>query len=477
MNSMNKKIFLSILAGILLSFAARAQDTLSKAPVPDTLAKLLVSSVKIAGNKKTKNYIILREMQVKTGDSIPASSIYQLLEQSRFLIYNTNLFDEVSVYPVLINGSEVSIFVIVRERWYIYPAPQFKLVDRNINEWINEQNASLKRVTYGLKFIHYNFSGRADQLRLTILNGFNRALSASYTSPYSNRALTEGFSVFGMLTQSREVQYKTSYQNQLMRFNNGNFVRDEHMLRGTYQIRRGYFRRHIITGGLWYFSVSDSINKENYNPQFLNNGKSSALFPFFGYTYQYINVDNINYPLKGVTITASILKKGLKFKGGVNHTRIDAHLNKFTPYGKNWFGSYQFMATVKAPFRTAYINQRAIGYEDFLMRGLENYVIDGYAAFIGKYTVAKKVVSFKIPIPWKFKAIPSIPFTFYAKTYADLGYSAITREFDTRLNNRVLYSGGFGIDMVTLYDVTLKFEYSFNQLGEKGLFLRTKTNL
>lgn len=38
----------------------------------------------------------------------------------------------------------------------------------------------------------------------------------------------------------------------------------------------------------------------------------------------------------------------------------------------------------------------------------------------------------------------------------------------------MLYTGGFGIDLVTLYDITFSVEYSFNQLGEKGLFLHSK---
>ena len=70
------------------------------------------------------------------------------------------------------------------------------------------------------------------------------------------------------------------------------------------------------------------------------------------------------------------------------------------------------------------------------------------------------------------KSLPS--HLLFAKTYADAGWSSITRELDTKLNNRLLYTGGIGIDMLTLYDICLKIEYSFNQLGEKGLFYTRK---
>jgi hypothetical protein len=39
----------------------------------------------------------------------------------------------------------------------------------------------------------------------------------------------------------------------------------------------------------------------------------------------------------------------------------------------------------------------------------------------------------------------------------------------------MLYSTGIGIDVLTLYDFTLKLEWSFNQLGQNGLFLHRKS--
>lgn len=469
--------FLLVIMCVGYPLSSRAQDSsLIKQPITDSLARMALREIQVIGNQKTKTFIILREIPIKPGDSIQASRIYETLERSRFLIYNTNLFSEVNVYPVFVNGSEFNIFVMVRERWYIYPTPQFKLVDRNVNEWINIHNASFNRVTYGLKFAHYNFSGRADQLRVFLLNGFNRMLAVSYSNPYSNAKLTEGFGFTASITQSREVQYKTDNSNKLLRFTNDKYVRTELLFRANYQLRRGYYRRHIFFAGYHHHDLNDSIKRPEFNPQYLNNGRNYGGFPFIGYTFQYINTDNVNYPLTGKRYTATILKQGTGFTGGMNLLRIDAQYSKYTPFGKNWYGNWDFYGTVKAPFRTAYINQRAMGYQDFYMRGLENYVIDGYAAAIAKYTVKKKIVSFQIPLPWNIKSIPYIPFAFYAKTYADIGWSENVSELNNRLNNRFLYSGGIGIDIISLYDIFLQVEYSINPLGEKGLFLHTKTN-
>ncbi|HNP54760.1 MAG TPA: POTRA domain-containing protein, partial [Ferruginibacter sp.] len=97
-----------------------AQDSLPKIQRIDSLSKLQVGSIEVIGNNKTKSYIILREMRVKAGDSIPAAHLYETLQQSRDLVYNTSLFSEVNVYPVMVSGTSINIFVVVRERWYIY---------------------------------------------------------------------------------------------------------------------------------------------------------------------------------------------------------------------------------------------------------------------------------------------------------------------------------------------------------------------
>jgi hypothetical protein len=38
----------------------------------------------------------------------------------------------------------------------------------------------------------------------------------------------------------------------------------------------------------------------------------------------------------------------------------------------------------------------------------------------------------------------------------------------------MMYTAGFGLDIVTFYDFVFRFDYSFNQLGENGLFLHFK---
>ena len=135
-----KLLFFFIFLGI---FSAKGQqvpgfyDEVSSKVLIDSTTKLLISSINITGNKKTKKYIIEREMRLKVGDSILASSIYEKLIRSQELVYNTTLFTEVTMTPNFITATNISIQVTVKEKWYIYPTPVFQLADRNFNEWIS----------------------------------------------------------------------------------------------------------------------------------------------------------------------------------------------------------------------------------------------------------------------------------------------------------------------------------------------------
>lgn len=441
----------------------------------DSSSKLWIEKIEVEGNNKTKSYIILREMLIQQGDSVIAGTIYEKLENSKKLIYNTQLFVSVDIQPFFQEPRHVKLKIIVKERWYIFPVPQFQFVDRNFNEWINDYNGDLDRVIYGLKFVHYNLSGRKDQLRLFLLNGYSRNFSASYNAPYSNPSLTEGFSISAGYTQNREISYGTTYDNKLKQFSNGSFVRNIFNFEANYQIRKGYYNRRFYILRYYHQKITDSIRLK-YNPNYFGSESTNvASFPEIGYGFNHTDVDNVAYPLSGKTANLSILKRGAGIRGGNNMFMMDVSHARFREPLKHWYVSYMIQAMLKLPLRQSYLNQRALGYGGYTMRGLEYYVIDGVAASLAKGTIKRKFLSFRIPFPFRIKSIPYLPFAFFGKGFADVGYCFNKEEFASRLNNRLLYSGGIGIDVLMLYDINARFEYSFNQLGEKGLFLHVRS--
>jgi hypothetical protein len=479
-----KKIFLYIFL-MVLSQPGRAQNkndivfTNTTAPVQDSAAKLFLKDIIVKGNRTTKEYVILREIQFHKGDSIVIADLNKQLEQARQQVYNTTLFTEVKFELIILSAYDMMVVVSVRERWYIYPVPQFRWVDRNFNEWLKTYNASLKRVNYGLKFVHYNLSGRRDQLRIYLLNGFTREFSFSYNAPYSNSKLTEGFVIGAGYSQKKEIAYRTTYTDSLLFYRSDSlrnkFVGSNFYITAGYSIRRGYFTKHSFNASFTYQTVSDSILLPKYNPNYYNTGSASANIPELSYTYQYSNVNNVLYATKGKTGFVGVSKRGLGFTGGINALTVEAGLNKYHDLGKKWFSSIQLNGKIRLPLRQAYINQRGLGYGDNYLRGMEYLVIDGTATALIKSTLKKKVAEFKVHVPFKLRSLTHIPFTIFLKSYADLGYVYNKKEFSSNLNNTLLYTGGFGIDILTFYDVNLRFEYSFNQLKQKGLFLHTQS--
>src|SRR5687767_13203127 len=254
---------------------------------------LFLRNIVINGNKKTKDYIIKREMDIKPGDSIVASTLSERTEVIRQYIYNTTLFVNVTVEPILLNAFQLDLIVTVKERLYIFPVPQFQLVDRSLDEWLVKYKGSLQRVNYGLKFVHYNLSGRKDQLRLYIINGYTRNISASYNAPYSNPKLTEGFFAGAGYAQSKEIVYKINYDNSLAYYKNGEFVIDFWYIRGGYIIRKAIKKMETISAGYSHVQVSDSIISNSLNPGYFNSTSTSQGLVDIAYTIQYTNVNNI----------------------------------------------------------------------------------------------------------------------------------------------------------------------------------------
>ena len=439
----------------------------------DSSSKLIVHNIIIKGNKKTKEYIIFREIQFKTGDTITLANLNNAFQLARQQIYNTSLFHEVNIALAMVSTVEMDVIVTVKERWYFFPTPQFQIVDRSYNEWLVKYKADLTRVNYGLKFAHYNFSGRRDPLRIYLLDGYTKNIAFSYNQPYSNKALTQGFGIGGGYAENREIAYKTSIDNKILFFNNKDFVKKNIYFNLNYRLQKGILSKQLLNITYAQLTISDSI-RLHYNPAYFNLNTAVKSLIDFSYSYQYTNVNNAAYPLKGVTSYITLTKRGFGFTGGINVLNVTGSYNKYLAYNKNWFSSIRVVGNIKLPFNQPYINQRAIGYGDATLRGLENYVIDGVAFGIFKSTLKRKLCSFSIPMPFKSRLVPNVPFTIFAKTYADAGFCYNKKEFDTYLNNRLLYTAGFGIDILTLYDINLKIEYSFNQLGKKAFFFDSK---
>jgi hypothetical protein len=146
------------------------------------------------------------------------------------------------------------------------------------------------------------------------------------------------------------------------------------------------------------------------------------------------------------------------------------------PVSKKDFISTNVYAGIKAPFRQPYFNQRMLGYGDVYMQGYEYFVVDGVAATYLKAAMNRRLFDFNIKTP-AAKNIRSshIPFGIYGRVFGNTGYVYNPEPGENTLANKMLWSAGIGLDIITWYDITLKLEWTFNSVGQNDLFLHRKT--
>lgn len=428
----------------------------------------VIQKIILVGNNKTKDYIILREMPVKVNDTINKNAIPQLITKAKENIYNTKLFISVNVVPQLIEPDRIYILIELKERWYTFPFPYVELADRSLNVWLHTYHADLKRLSYGIFFLQENLTGRNDKLEIKAVAGFNRQLALEYTTPYINKDLTARLRFAGGILASKEIPYISSGQNKLLYHQSGHNQRKEWFASVGVLSRKKIKKREWLTLSLHGSWIADSI-ANYYNADFFGGSKNKIFYPEVNYKFRYDDVDNVMYPLEGYTMQVSATKRGFGWNGEMDMLSVGADMRYYLPLGKNWFTEMRLAAEVKLPFEQPYYNQRLLGYGDNYIRGLEYYVIDGSAFGLSSLDLKKKLVSFEVPTFLNSKNYSKIPFTLYAKIYGDAGYAYSKRQ--SMLGNKLQYSGGFGLDIVTLYDIAIKIEFSVNRLGNGGIYL------
>ncbi|MBM3414020.1 MAG: hypothetical protein FJY16_03665 [Bacteroidetes bacterium] len=429
----------------------------------------LIATIIVSGNKKTRSNIVLREVPFKSGMSFSLSQLIDLFKQGEQQIMNTALFHSACIYASKFEGNCLEITVEVIERWYLFPFPFFDLVDRNINQWLIDQHASLQRVNYGLKLLHNNTTGHNDKLRLWLINGYTKELSISYEKPYFDREMQWGFRLVARTGKGHEINYNTIADKQVFLRTPG-FVRSFTSLGGELTYRKKLFTRHNF--GLFYFreKVADTVLRAN--PYYFQAPGRINQFPELYYQFIYAKMDYIPYPRKGLATHVRFSKLGIT--PAFNLWQLHWQTKKVWPLGLKNILTLESYAGIKLPFSQPYVNRRFLGYNEIFMNGFEYNVVDGVAGGYVRSSIARELFCVNIPLPGFFRkraSITTVPFRIFGKLYSNAGYVYSPDPGFNFLQNKFLHAAGLGIDILSLYDLTIRIEYSFNNFGKNGLFL------
>lgn len=462
----------AISSGLLLMFAwCLLAFTLLHAQTHEPTANpvLVVKHIAIQGNKLTKNAIILREMDIAPGDTLLAASIEATLQRNRNQIYNSRLFNDVTIQITAQQEQLIDLTVAVEERWYILPAPIFELADRNFNEWWVTHKRSLQRTEYGFLFVQENFRGRRELLKTLVQLGFTKKIELSYVVPFVDKQRKTGINPFISYITNREIQYITLNNKQ-------QFYRDEEqIMRLRFKAGIGFTRRpnirtnHYLNFTYFYNTVADTIKA--LNPNYFLNGKTRQQYLHARYEFSEDHRDIAAYPLNGYFFGFQVAKSGFGVKDDVNLLTLSARYSRYFPLANKFYALAHARARVSFPQQQPYFNQEGLGFGSNYLRGYEYYIVDGQHFALLRTALRFQAVNVKLinPLFKKLTQFRTIPFAAYLKVYAETGY--VTDRYYYQYNplaNTWLASGGVGIDLYSFYDKVFSIEYSINRHDQKG---------
>lgn len=463
-----RNIYIIMLLFALPTYAQVDDSTALEQALENTTAKKsLLQQINISGNKVTRRSVILREMSVQEGDSIIDSELKDLMTLNQKRIFNLSIFIEVTVRAVRMSEGVINWEVHVKEQWYIIPEVTFQLADRNFNVWWVEQKRDIRRANIGVTLKNRNFRGNLENIGITAQIGYTQKFGIEYSRPYVDKAQKHGFGVRVFASRNEEWYYKTDSNKWLFARTPREYITSAFEASGSYSYRPAYATRHQLELRYRSQSVKDTIVA--LNSEYFLNGSSVQRLMELNYRLELNYVDNWNYPLTGLkTVSQAIFRVGIQGFSFQNQYQTELAYHKKV-WGK-LYSSHILRGRISYGQYQPYTYVQAMGVGSEYLRGFEYYVIDGshYGLLRNnlKFELLNTVIR-KIPI----KYIATIPIRLYPKAYVDVGYAANKFPKSSYLNNRALYSGGFGLDIVSFYDFKLRLEYSWNDLGEKGLFL------
>lgn len=434
-----------------------------------TDSSVIVNEIILVGNHKTNESIILRELDFRIGDTLLNNNLNKRLELNRRKIMNTNLFVKVDLQTTSSNG-QLQIQINLQEQWFILGYPVFQLADRNFSEWWSRGH-DFQRTIYGVDLIHSNFRGRAERLSLHLENGFTKRVDFSYRIPYINKAQKTGLGVNISYLTNKNVAFR-SLNDTLFYFRSKDETMRERFSGAIFLKKRfAFYDNHTLEVRFNNILIGDTILK--LNPNYFANKRNRQIYSQISYYFNYDFRDNVTYPLRGKRYELYISKLGILPSDDINQLEIIGDYSFYKQLSNKWFLGINLEAKISFPNFQPFFNTRGLGYGSDLVRGFELYVIDGSKYFYGRNNLRYELFNKKINLRFlKIKQFNQIPIGLYPNLFADYGYveNRFATENRSKLANRLIYGYGFGLDIVTYYNLVVRFNYAINSLN-KGNFV------
>ena len=395
--------------------------------IDSTLTGLPVHRIEIDGNRRTKSYIIIREMKSRAGTSFDP----HLLEEDRNRIQNLNLFNRVSV-SAFREQNEVVIYIRVVERWYLFPYPILFLNDR---DW--------SKLSYGAGLSHTNFRGRAEVLSFTFLLGYNPVVSIDYSNPWIGKNRLNLYTEVNLFIE--QIRNKHFLDERVTEKHVGG--------QWTLGKRFGYHTFFSVTMGYKDISLDPLPEDASSVPDFYT-------IPYMGMSYIWDRRDLKEYPGKGWMVWLWLQKMGLP-SVRTEYLRFGWDLRAYLPLPYRSTLALRSFADLSSG-EVPVFDRVYLGYSKRI-RG------HFYERFAGEH-VALWSLALRFPvIPVHHFKIADDPYLHDLKFGVSMGFFVDTGltwgRGDPFLLSRLVTGYGYGIHLHLPYIDLLRFEIGLNESG------------
>jgi outer membrane protein assembly factor BamA len=495
--SFHKRILLHFLL-VSAATLVHGQSKDGEIHIPESFPSpyIKISSIEISGNERTRENIITRELDFSSGDSLatfegrnPGGSVFtqkrfgrtdsselvRRMNYSRENIINTQLFLSVDLYLEEIKDAVFRLRIDVKERWYFWVFPVVQLDHPNFNDWLQDPDLSL--LTQGVFMSHNNLFGLSHQGSVLGYFGSSQGIGLGYYIPWIGRGQKIGMKIAALYRNSTVVEYGSLNNERQILFEEGSLK--QYDLLTTFTVRPGLYTygklritasHHSISDHMMQLTGSDSLSS------FLPGDLLSANFVNLYVEYAYDSRNNRAYPLTGNYLKGFLDKRGM---GILDHDvdyfyyGIDMHF--YQKLSDRWYTAEMFKAINSSSSNIAYHFKQNLTSGDDFIRGYDYFALKGdqmyYFRSNLKYNLVKPGVLPARKEKYKDSKFRNLPYAFYVNVIADVAYVTDKYYGDFNpYNNRALYSWGLGIDFISYYDLVLRFEYVFTNIGTHGFF-------
>ena len=420
------------------------------------MQEMTIERIILIGNEKTKDEVILREMQLQEGGKFNL----EYLENDVKRLYNLGLFNRVDVVPAPLSSSKINLVFEFEEGFYFLPIPQGGI-----------KEGSLKKIWGGLNFLWKNFRGRNETMNMSFGVGYEPFISVSYLNPW-----IFGNSHYFFQTSFR---YSRTYPRSVGNADSTGVIFNKNEV-PTYimndmmgDIRIGkYFGKNTSVSALLQFN---SIYTSEYQPGRTVSQDGLDVFPTAGLDFTYDTRDYSKFATYGSYYYLKLSRSGLFHKDiDLNKFRFD--LRRFIPikltndYALVLSGRINSVLSFGGGEIPVYLKE-SIGYDN-LIRGWDNFVLMGEDKLLGSLELripllkpfyvkgSDHFIIRKVPLANKF----SYRYGVYATLFFDLGgvWGRKEQIYDSQFKNGF----GAGLNLLLPFDFVARVDFGLRKINK-----------